>query len=113
MQPTLVSRNVSNLYTGSLAWGGWGSNPRPADYEKYGPAPRALYRHGYHGVVPLVALIAPFARMTRSMNRSTPDHGDHWMPATERYRRQGIDMPGLRQAADVVDLDYPPFFVDL
>jgi len=18
-------------------WGGWGSNPRPADYEKYGP----------------------------------------------------------------------------
>jgi hypothetical protein len=33
MQPTLVSRNVSNLYTSSLAWGGWGSNPRPADYE--------------------------------------------------------------------------------
>jgi len=21
-------------------WGGWGSNPRPADYEKYGPALR-------------------------------------------------------------------------
>jgi hypothetical protein len=46
------------------------------------------------------------------MNRSTPDHGDHRMPATERYRRQGLDMPGLRQAGDVIDLDYPPFFVD-
>ena len=22
-------------------WGGWGSNPRPADYEKYGPALQA------------------------------------------------------------------------
>ena len=22
-------------------WGGWGSNPRPADYEKYGPVHRA------------------------------------------------------------------------
>src|SRR5467141_1402877 len=71
--------------------GGWGSNPRPADYEKYGPALRALYRHGYHGVVTLVALIAPFARAARSTNRSTPDHGDHRMPATERYRRQGLD----------------------
>jgi len=20
-----------------IMWGGWGSNPRPADYEKYGP----------------------------------------------------------------------------
>ena len=23
-------------------WGGWGSNPRPADYEKYGHAPSPL-----------------------------------------------------------------------
>jgi hypothetical protein len=23
-----------------------------------------------------------------------------------------VDMPGLRQAGDVVDLDYPPFFID-
>jgi hypothetical protein len=25
---------------------------------------------------------------------------------------RGLDMPGLRQAGDVVDLDYPPFFID-
>ena len=93
-------------------WGGWGSNPRPADYEKPGPALWARYLHGYHGVVPPMALIAPFARVTRSTNRSTPYHGDHRMPATERYRRQRLDMPGLRQAGDVVDLDYPQFFLD-
>jgi len=23
-----------------VRWGGWGSNPRPADYEKYGPVHR-------------------------------------------------------------------------
>jgi hypothetical protein len=23
-----------------------------------------------------------------------------------------VDLPGLRQAGDVVDLDYPPFFID-
>ena len=34
-----------------------------------------------------MALIAPFAPMARSTNRSTPYHGDHRMPATERYRR--------------------------
>jgi hypothetical protein len=32
-----------------------------------------------------MALIALFARVTRSTNRSTPRHGDHRMPATERY----------------------------
>jgi hypothetical protein len=53
--------------------GGWGSNPRPADYEKYGPALRAHYLHGYHGIVPPIALIAPFARVVRSTNRSTPE----------------------------------------
>ena len=47
-------------------WGGWGSNPRPADYENYGLVHRTHYLHGYHGAVPLVTLIAPFARMTRS-----------------------------------------------
>jgi len=36
--------------------GGWGSNPRPADYENYGDGP-------VHA-----------------------DHGGHRMPATERYR---------------------------
>ena len=28
------------------------------------------------------------------------------------YRRQGLDHPGLRQAGNVVDLDYQPFFLD-
>ena len=36
MRPTLASPDVSNAYTGEPWWGGWGSNPRLADYEKYG-----------------------------------------------------------------------------
>ncbi len=95
-----------------MRWGGWGSNPRPADYEKHGPAHRQHYLHGYHGAVPPMALIAQLARMARSTNRSTPHRGDHGMPATESYRRRGFDMPRLWQAGDMVDLDYPPFFVD-
>jgi hypothetical protein len=71
-------------------WGGWGSNPRLADYEKPSRAPRVRYLHGYHGVVPPMALIAPFARVAGSANRSTPYHGDHRLPATERYRRPGV-----------------------
>ena len=35
-RPILVSRDVSNIYSGDKRWGGWGSNPRPADYEKPG-----------------------------------------------------------------------------
>src|SRR6476659_6836052 len=35
--------------------------------------------------------------MTRSTNRSTPGHGDHPIPVTERYRRR-VDIPGLREA---------------
>jgi hypothetical protein len=57
--------------TGFVKWGGWGSNPRPADYEKYGPAHRVHYLHGYHDVMPPMALIALFAPMARSTNRST------------------------------------------
>jgi hypothetical protein len=38
-----------------------------------GPALRAHYLHGYHGIVPPIALIAPFARVVRSTNRSTPE----------------------------------------
>jgi len=53
------------------ALGGWVSNPRPADYENYGPVHRAHQLHGYHGVVPPMALIALFAPMTWSTNRST------------------------------------------
>ena len=59
-----------------------------------------------------MALIAPFARVARFTNRSTPYHGDHQMPVTERHRGQGLDKRELRQAGDVVDLDCPPFFID-
>jgi hypothetical protein len=52
-------------------WGGWGSNPRPADCEKYGPAHRMHYLHGYHEAVPLMAPIALFAPIAQSTNRST------------------------------------------
>ena len=59
-----------------------------------------------------MALIAPFAQVTRSTNRSTPCYGDHQMPVTERYRDQGLDKRELRQAGDVVDLDCQPFFIE-
>jgi hypothetical protein len=52
-------------------WGEWGSNPRPADYENYGLALPTLYLHGYHRAVRPMALIALYARMARSTNRST------------------------------------------
>jgi hypothetical protein len=37
-QPSLSGREIQlgDLKVSSW-WGGWGSNPRPADYEKYGP----------------------------------------------------------------------------
>jgi hypothetical protein len=35
-----VFLQVKDLGCASGEWGGWGSNPRPADYEKYGPAHR-------------------------------------------------------------------------
>ena len=57
--------------TGFVKWGGWGSNPRPADYEKCGPALWVRYLHGYHGAVPPMTLVEPIARMARSTNRST------------------------------------------
>jgi hypothetical protein len=76
-----------------ISWGGWGSTPRPADYEKYGPTLPMLYLHGYHGVVPPMALIALYARVPRSTNRSTPYRGDHRMPATERDRRPRCASP--------------------
>jgi len=52
-------------------WGGWGSNPRPADDEKYGPLHRMHHLHGHHGAVPPMTLIALVAPMARSTNRST------------------------------------------
>ena len=36
-----TSRAKSNVSAGQGMWGGWGSNPRPADYENYGPVHRA------------------------------------------------------------------------
>jgi hypothetical protein len=48
-----------------------GLEPTTGDYEKYGPALRMLYPHRYHGAVPPMTLIAPFAQMARSTNRST------------------------------------------
>jgi hypothetical protein len=65
-------------------WGGWGSNPRPADYENYGPVHRAHYLHGYHEAVPLMALIALVAPMARSTNRSTAKRSASSRPATGR-----------------------------
>ena len=56
--PGLASQAKSQVSAGEGVWGGWGSNPRPADYEKYGPALPTLYLHGYHGAVPPMALIA-------------------------------------------------------
>ena len=78
----------------SLAeWGGWGSNPRPADYEKYGLVHREHYLHGYHEAVPLVALIAPFALMARSTNRSTTN------TASTGCRLRSVTMHGAGSAA--------------
>jgi hypothetical protein len=71
------SQAIWNFLAGQMWWGGWGSNPRPADYEKYGPALRVRYLHGYHGVVPPTALSALVAQMGgRSTNRppaASPD----------------------------------------
>jgi hypothetical protein len=52
-------------------WGGWGSNPRPAHYKNSGPVLRMRYLHRYHGVMPPMALITPFAQVPRSTSRST------------------------------------------
>jgi hypothetical protein len=71
MQPIPASRDVLNLCSSDTRWGGWGSNPRPADYKKCGSALPTLYLHGCHGAVPPMALTALYARMARSTNRST------------------------------------------
>jgi len=67
-------------------WGGWDSNPRPMDYEKYGPVLRVRSLHGYHEVVPPIALIALLARVARSTPEALrPSH-----PATLRNVALGI-----------------------
>jgi hypothetical protein len=57
-------------------WGGWGSNPRPADYEKYGFVHCARQLHEYHGALPSMALSALVAQVARSTNRSTASAPD-------------------------------------
>src|SRR5262249_50213267 len=66
-----ASSVISNFSAGDKRWGGWGSNSRPADYEKYGPMHRTRHLHGYHGAVLPMALSALVAQMARSTNRST------------------------------------------
>jgi hypothetical protein len=34
--PYLGNPVLRSVFAGQVRWGGWGSNPRPADYEKYG-----------------------------------------------------------------------------
>jgi hypothetical protein len=65
------------------------------------------YLHGYHRAVPPMTLIAPFARVARSTNRSTPNHGDHRMPATERCRRQLAHQQGGVILARVPRAEHP------
>jgi hypothetical protein len=68
----LPENQFSVMFSQVMWWGGWGSNPRPADYKNYGPVHRTHYLHGYHGAEPPMALIALLAQVTRSTNRSTP-----------------------------------------
>ena len=65
-------------------WGGWGSNPRPADYEKSGSAHRTHCLHGYHGVVAPMALIAPST--DGSVHEPVHDHhSERLTSTTERH----------------------------
>ena len=82
MQATYDRGEISNVWSIYYWWGGWGSNPRPADYEKYGLMHRAHYLHGYHEAVPLMAPIALVAPMARSTNRSTAKRSASSRPAT-------------------------------
>ena len=49
---------------------------------------RTHYLHGYHGVVPPMALFAPLAQVARSTNRSTTHHSERLTSTTERYHAQ-------------------------
>jgi hypothetical protein len=74
------TRDISNVSTGQDGWCGWGSNSRPADYEKPGRVRRTHYLHGYDRVVPLMAPIAVVAPMVRSTRRSTAAAPDPFIP---------------------------------
>ena len=80
-----ASRVITNVSAVHARWGGWGSNPRPADYEKYGPTLPTLYLHGYHRVVTSMAFIALYALVARSTNRSTTHHSERLTSTTERH----------------------------
>jgi 1,2-phenylacetyl-CoA epoxidase PaaB subunit len=60
---------------------------------------RTHYLHGCYGAVPLMTLIAPIARVSRSTNRSTPHQADSRMQATERHRRLGQASRGYGRRA--------------
>ena len=62
----------SEIQKVSSQWDGWGSNPRPADYEKYGLLHWMRYLHGYHEVMPTMTPITPVAP-TAHVGRGEPD----------------------------------------
>jgi hypothetical protein len=80
----LAVKIYSDLYSGSVTWGGWGSDPRPGGLDLRPGALGALAARIPRAVT-LTPPVAPFARMTRATNRSTPHHGPHRMLVTERY----------------------------
>ena len=59
-----------NVYTDMVTWGRWGSNPRPADYEKSGPPLPTLYLHGYREAVPPTRTRRSKTRSGRSKHSS-------------------------------------------
>jgi hypothetical protein len=68
---TGACKQIFESYSGFTMWGGWGSNPRPADYEKPGVTLRTRYLHSYRAAAAPIALIALIALTARSTNRST------------------------------------------
>jgi hypothetical protein len=110
--PVLASRIFSNLYSDSVTWGGWGSNPRPADYEKSGSAHRTHCLHGYHGAVPPMPRLHWLHRWLGPRTGPRPAMAITGCQLQNVTVGKGLNKPGLRQAGDMVDLDYPPFFID-
>jgi hypothetical protein len=82
--------------SGASRLGGAGTPPRLV---KLCPVLRLRQLHGYHEVAPPIALIAPFARVSRSTNRSTPHQGDSRMSTTESYRRLELRCQGYGRRA--------------
>jgi len=70
--------------TNNRRWGGWNSNPRPADYEKPALMPRCLQLHEQHGPGHLRHSSHQHPPLPRSTNRSTATLNTTANPATER-----------------------------